>query len=86
MAQQQLDGTDVGAGFKQMDREYIVAQRMGRDGFGNATPAVRLLARLLHGAPRDGMVRPSARKSQCRDRLTRHHSRKIASGFGESIT
>ena len=37
MAQQQLDGTQIGTGFQQVNRE-CVAQRMRRDRFADAGP------------------------------------------------
>ena len=61
MSKQQLNRADIGAGFEQMYRERM-AQGMRRDGFENATPPVRLLAFVFHGASGDGVVRTIARK------------------------
>src|SRR6266567_7864786 len=47
MAEQQLNGTDVGARFKQVNGESVT-QRMRCDGFGDFANAVGLLARLLN--------------------------------------
>jgi hypothetical protein len=85
MPKEQLNRADIGAGFEQMYRERV-SQRMGRDGFENATPLVRLLAFLFHSASGDGVVGTIARKQPVAGRFTRHHARKISSSFGESIT
>ena len=50
MAEQELNGADVGAGFQQMDREGV-SHRMGRNGFGDAATSLRLLARQFHRVP-----------------------------------
>ena len=50
MAQQQLNGAHVGAGFQQMNCE-CVPKRMRCDRFGNPANSMRLLAGLLHRLP-----------------------------------
>ena len=85
MAEQQLNRTDVCASFQEVDGERV-AQRMGRDRLGNAAASMGLPAGLVHGVGGDRVPWPLAGKSQGRGRLTRHHSRKISSSFGDSIT
>ena len=85
MAEQQLNRADVGAGFQEMDGKRV-AQRMGRDGLGNPGPPMRALRGLPHRVTGEGHPGRSPGKSQGRDRLTRHQSRKISSSFGDSMT
>ncbi len=61
MAEQQLDLADIGTRLQQMDGEGM-AQRMGRDRFGNATQAMSLLASFIDGVPADMQVRKVAGK------------------------
>ncbi len=65
MAEQQLDGADVGARFQQVDGEGM-SQRMGRDRFANATKAMGPLASFRYGVPADMPVRNVAGKEPVR--------------------
>ena len=49
MTQQELNGAQVGPGFKQVSCK-TVSKRMGRDWFDNAATLMRLLARMLYAA------------------------------------
>ena len=59
MAQQQLDGPDVGAGFEQMHREGM-PQGVGGDGFGKAGPPTGRVARATDRPRGDRVSRPIA--------------------------
>src|SRR5260370_40000497 len=61
MAEQELNGAHVGAGFKQMDRKGVT-HRMRRDRFGNAATSLRLLAHQFHRLPLDMAARNIARE------------------------
>ena len=61
MAEQQLNGSDIGAGFKQMHSE-CVAKRMGRDRLAKAGKLMRLRARLFDGVSGDGPTRAANRE------------------------
>jgi len=55
VAEQQLDGAQVGAGFQQMDREGV-AQRMRGDRLGEAGETVRLAAGVADSVPGDRLA------------------------------
>ena len=59
MAEQELNGADVGASFQQVDRKGVT-QRMGRDRFGNFADTVGLLALALNRAFCDVLARKIA--------------------------
>src|SRR5260370_42180175 len=61
MAEKELNGAHVGAGFKQMDRKGVT-HRMRRDRFGNAATSLRLLAHQFHRLPLDMAARNIARE------------------------
>ena len=57
MAEQQLDGTHVGAGFKEMDGKGVTKQ-MRSNRFGNAAASMGLLTGLFHRILADGLPWP----------------------------
>jgi hypothetical protein len=59
MAEQELNGADVGALFQQVNREGM-SQRMWRDGFRNLANMVGYLALALNRASRDVPAREVA--------------------------
>ena len=61
MAQQQLDGAHIGAGFQQVCGEGMT-QRVRRDGFLNPAVLSRLLASLEHSSAGHRLTADSARK------------------------
>ena len=61
MAEQQLDGAQIGAGFQQVNGEGV-AQGVRRDRPGDARPLARLAAGGLHGEPRNRLAGPVARE------------------------
>ncbi len=63
MAKQQLDGAQVRAGFEQMDGKGM-AQRVRGDRLGDAGPAPRLFAGVLHGEGRDRLIGDVAGKRE----------------------
>jgi hypothetical protein len=85
MAEQQLNGAHVGAGFQQMDREGV-AERMGSNQLGNRDRRWACWQALLTEWVVIGRPGRAPGKSQGRDRFTRHQSRKISSSFGDSMT
>jgi hypothetical protein len=85
MAEQQLDGADVGTRFQQVDGKGM-SQRMRRDRFANATKAMGLLASFRYGVPADMPVGKITGKEPVLGPFQRHQSRKICSSLGESMT
>ena len=86
MAEQQLKGADVGARFEQMDRERAGRSECGLAGLDSperqcANWHARATVPVVIGT-----FGSSSGKSQCRGRRHFHHSRKISSGRGESMT
>lgn len=69
MAEQQLNGADVGAGFQEMDREGV-PQRMGRNRLGNPGSPMGLPAGAVHRPGGDRSPGAITRKSQGVERLT----------------
>ena len=61
MAEQELDRSDVGSVFEQVNGKGA-AQRVRRDRFRNAGVLVCLLAHLLDGVPMNGFTRNVAGK------------------------
>ena len=61
MAEQQLDGAQIGAGFQQVNGEGV-AQRMRRDRLADAGPLTGLPAGAFDGERRDRLAGPVARK------------------------
>src|SRR6266705_2716296 len=61
MAQQQLNGADIGSGLEQMHSEGV-PQTVRGSRFGNGTTAAGLLTRLLHGILADVPARNAAWK------------------------
>ena len=61
MAEQQLNGADIGAGFQQMNREGM-AQRMRRDRLGEVGAPMCLLTSVFDGISRDRLARVTARE------------------------
>ena len=55
MAEQQLNGAQVSAGFEQVDGKGM-AQRVRGDRLGDASPAPRLFTGVLHGEGRDRLI------------------------------
>ena len=85
MAEQQLNGADIGAGFEQMNGEGV-PQAVRGNWLANREAEAGFLTGQFHGIPGDVPAPMSPGKSQCRGFSTRHQSRRISSSFGESIT
>ena len=69
MAEQELDGADVGAGFEQVNGE-AVSQRVGREGFGQMGQALGFVAGQDYRLGGEGAVRvrpPGRATGDCRD-------------------
>ena len=61
MAEQKLNGPDIGARFKQMDGERVT-QAMWRDRLGKAGKLMRFLACVFDGVSRDRLTWLAARE------------------------
>src|SRR5215831_9866832 len=92
MAEQKLNGPDIGARFKQMDGERVT-QAMWRDRLGKAGKLMRSLACVFDGVSRDRLTRLAAREqpllgplglivvAQDHQQLRRQHHVAILSAF-----
>ena len=85
MAEQQLDGAQIGAGLQQMDGERM-AQGMRGDRLGDAGSLKRLPAGDLNGERRDRLPGPVAWKQPLLRMGVLPVVRRISNSLGESIT
>ena len=85
MAKQQLDGAQVRAGLEQVDGKGM-AQRVRGDRLGDAGPAARLFAGVLHGEGRDRLIGDVAGKQEIFGWTARQYVLRTSSSLGESIT
>src|SRR6516162_10076254 len=83
MAEQQLDGTNVGALFQEVDGKSV-SKRMRRDRFRDLANTVGLLALLLNRKSCDVPAREVSWEEPVLGFSTRHQARRISRSFGES--
>ena len=87
MAEQQLNGPDIGARFQQMNRKSVSKQVRSNWLADTGEPAGNLLAGQFHRRCADGAVGEVAwERASAGSLLTRHQVRRISSSVGDSIT
>jgi hypothetical protein len=85
MAKQQLNRTEVGTAFEQIDRKRVT-QGMRRDRPGDARSLLCLLANPFNGVPRDRLPGPSPGNNHSLGWVSFQYSRRMSNNLGESIT
>ena len=85
MAQQDLDGPQVGAGLEQVGRE-AVAQRVDRDLLAQAGGAAGAGADLAHAPGGEGPIGAAPGKRKSPGRAAFQEARRTSSSRGESMT